>query len=78
MINAISYYKVKSNKYFYISGNYLVLDRSIQGTLTIIEQSYRTAGINLFGINPYLTNEFSHHYQLDESTFNFRGIRSDF
>ena len=28
--------------------------------------------------NPYLTNEFSHHYQLGESTFIFRGVRSDF
>ena len=28
--------------------------------------------------NPYLTNGFSHHYQLDESTFIFRGVRSDF
>ena len=28
--------------------------------------------------NPYLTNGFSHHYQLDESIFIFRGIRSDF
>ena len=29
-------------------------------------------------INPYLTNGFSHHYQLDESTFIFRGVKSDF
>ena len=29
-------------------------------------------------INPYLTNEFYHHYQLDESTFIFNGVRSDF
>ena len=29
-------------------------------------------------INPYLTNEFSHHYQLDESTFIFRGVRWEF
>ena len=29
-------------------------------------------------INPYLTDGFSHHYQLDESTFIFRGHRSDF
>ena len=29
-------------------------------------------------INPYLTNGFFHHYQLDESTFIFRGVRSDF
>ena len=28
--------------------------------------------------NPYLTNVFSHHYQLDESTFIFRGVRGDF
>ena len=28
--------------------------------------------------NPYLTNVFSHPYQLDESTFIFRGVRSDF
>ena len=27
-------------------------------------------------INPYLTNGFSHHYQLGESTFIFRGVRS--
>ena len=31
-----------------------------------------------FYINPYLTNGFSHHYQLGESTFIFRGVRSDF
>ena len=29
-------------------------------------------------INPYLTNGFSHRYQLDESTFIFRGVGSDF
>ena len=29
-------------------------------------------------INPYLTNGFSHHYQLGESTFIFRGVKSDF
>ena len=28
--------------------------------------------------NRYLTNGFSDHYQLDESTFIFRGARSDF
>ena len=26
-------------------------------------------------LNPYLTNGFSHHYQLGESTFIFRGVR---
>ena len=29
-------------------------------------------------INPYLKNGFTHHYQLDESTCTFRGVRSDF
>ena len=29
-------------------------------------------------LNPYLPNGFSHHYQLGESTFVFRGVRSDF
>ena len=28
--------------------------------------------------NPYLTNGFSHHYNLGESTISFRGVRSDF
>ena len=28
--------------------------------------------------NPYLANEFSHHYKLDEPTFIFRGVRRDF
>ena len=31
-----------------------------------------------FHINPYLTNGFSHYYHLGESTFIFRGVRSDF
>ena len=31
-----------------------------------------------FSFNPYLTNVFSHFYHLGESTFIFRGIRSDF
>ena len=28
--------------------------------------------------NTYLTNGFSHHYHQGESTFIFRGVRSDF
>ena len=31
-----------------------------------------------FTVNPYLTNGFSHHFRLGESTFIFRGDRSDF
>ena len=34
--------------------------------------------LSLITFNPYLTNGFSHHYHLGESTFIFRGIRSDF
>ena len=33
---------------------------------------------NVKALNPYLTNGFSHHYQLGESTFIFRDVRSDF
>ena len=33
---------------------------------------------NVLRLNPYLTNGFSHHYQLGESTFIFRGVRSKF
>ena len=29
-------------------------------------------------LNPYLTNGFSHRYQVGESTFSFRGVRNDF
>ena len=28
--------------------------------------------------NEHVTNGFSHHYQLDESIFILRGVRSDF
>ena len=32
----------------------------------------------LMSINPYLTNGFSHHYHLGESTVIIRDLRSDF
>ena len=32
----------------------------------------------MISVNPYLTNEFSHRYQLGESTFIFRGVRDEF
>ena len=32
----------------------------------------------LLKFNPFLTNELSHHYHFNESTFIFRGTRSDF
>ena len=35
-------------------------------------------GVSNDCINPYLTNGFSHNYQLDESTFIFRDFRCDF
>ena len=31
-----------------------------------------------FQLNPHVTNGLSHPYHFDESTFAFRGIRSDF
>ena len=33
---------------------------------------------DMYLFNPYLTNGFSHHYQLDESTFISRDVRCDF
>ena len=36
------------------------------------------AQIYMYFFNPYLTNGFSHHYHLGESTFIFRGVKSDF
>ena len=32
----------------------------------------------VLSVNPYMTNGFSHHYHLGESTLIFRGVRSDF
>ena len=32
----------------------------------------------MVSVNPLVTNGLSHFYQVDESTFIFRGIRSDF
>ena len=58
----------------------------ILGTVQVWGQ-YRRAGLPAaawqhsrywVSINPYLKNGFSHHYQLGESTFIFRGVRSDF
>ena len=43
-----------------------------QSNLIIISQKL------LHGLNPYLTNGFSHHYQLDEPTFIFRDVWSIF
>ena len=34
--------------------------------------------LNKSTFNPYLTNGFSHHYHLGQSTLIIRGIRSDF
>ena len=50
----------------------------------VINQETNDLEIDMFssashlGINPYLTNGFSHGYHLDESTFVSRDIRSDF
>ena len=45
---------------------------------SISVSSILTLPIREMIFNPYLTNGFSHRYQLDESTFIFRGVRSDF
>ena len=43
-----------------------------------IAQMFDTYLHGVSHFNPYLTNGFSHHYRLGESTFIFRGVRSDF
>ena len=43
-----------------------------------IKPYFAAAHVNLCGFNPHLPNGLSHHYHLDVSTFNFRGIRSSF
>ena len=48
----------------------------MKATYLLLGENMRTLKVSWF--NPYLTNEFSHHYQLGESTFIFRGVRSDF
>ena len=42
------------------------------------EADVRTLTLGVYQINPYLTNGFSHHYHLGESTFVSRSVRSDF
>ena len=37
-----------------------------------------TSVVNMADVNPLLMNGISHRYHLDESTFIFRGIRSNF
>ena len=39
---------------------------------------HESVSMILTRFNPLVTNGLSHPYQLDESTFVFRGIRSDF
>ena len=43
-------------------------------SISLNEQEQQMADL----FNPYLTNGFSHYYQLGESTFVFRGVRRDF
>ena len=55
------------------SGEQIVMSPSLKGNNCILFNKQ-----NDVVINPYLTNGFSHRYQLDESTFIFRGVGSDF
>ena len=48
----------------------------IMGKITV--QKLRCCKYSCAFINTYLMNGFSHHYHLGESTFIFRGVRSDF
>ena len=50
--------------------------QSVTSTVAMLNRPITTFSGEIF--NPYLTNGFSHRYQLAESTFIFRGVRSDF
>ena len=52
----------------------LVVWHVVGGTMT----QMNVKGSLMTFINPYLTNGFSNHYHLGESTFVFRSIRCDF
>ena len=46
---------------------------------SVCTKSYRTNQLISLGMfNPYMANGLAHHYQLGESTFILRDIRSDF
>ena len=57
----------------FLSNMILPVDYTTRVSFVIV-----TTGMSNSNINPYLTNGFSHHCQLGESTFIFRGVRSDF
>ena len=46
--------------------------------MPLVYKTLSHSDIYIMIINPYLTNGFSHYYHLGESTFIFRGVRSDF
>ena len=66
------------------AGRYGMRKTVLYGSLSIPMVTLTTsnviqlAQVRIITFNPYLTNGFAHHYQLDESTFNFRGFRGDF
>ena len=55
-------------------------ERDQERVVTWQEEYYRRRALRFVHVyvNPYLTNGFSHCYHFGESTFSFRGIRSDF
>ena len=73
-----------------VSENHHRSKRSPDSLTESLAQSFNFGKISLFSemricisilgveFNPYLMYGFSHHYQLCESTFIFRGVRSDF
>ena len=57
---------------------YLYIDASVS-QIKINYQDQELQAVRLANaVNLYLTNGFSHHYQLDESTFILRGVKSGF
>ena len=45
--------------------------------ISVPSEAFTVLKVHALLFNPYLTNGFSHHYQMNGSTFNFRGVRSN-
>ena len=58
--------------------NKTLMGNEVKSNQWSYKDSSSTRGYDWYKFNPYLTNGFSHRYHLGESTFNFRGVRSEF
>ena len=76
----LQYIRSKTRRYgFLCHCSYFVMYSMKKQTFDIFFRKWQKLSNNFNqAINPYSTNGFSHHYQLGESTFICRCVRSDF